>query len=386
MQQAPFARESPCLGDSPAPSAADASRDGRGTTAENGDQMTSFGPVASGPADPADVVESTSADIPDDAVRSAIRLALGATGLALVAIHTLLQHSAHPVGSAAAQPSMQATSIPPPTQTLQRLATGTVGVGIEMQRRCLDVAAAIGGPVITTLSAVVEVATTRGPGAAMANRLGRVSHRGLAQQRRNEQITRSSGQAAVRAVVAAVLAEVDLDAVVARVDLDAVVARVDLDAAVARVDLEAIVDRLDIDGIAARLDLDAVAARLDVDAVVDRVDLQRLTNDVIDNVDIDAIAARLDLDAIAARLDVDAIVDRVDLARVTQQVLDEVDVGLIVRESSGAMAAETVDAVRYQGMRADRFLSRVVDRVLQRAEGRDTSPTMMPGVVSMNRP
>jgi hypothetical protein len=339
--------------------------------------MTSFGPVASGPADPADVVESTSADIPDDAVRSAMRLALGATGLALVALHKLLQHSAHPVGSAAAQPSMQATSIPPPTQTLQRLATGTVGVGIEMQRRCLDVAAAIGGPVMTTLSAVVEVATTRGPGAAMANRLGRVSHRGLAEQRRNQQITRSSGQAAVSAVVAAVLAEVDLDAVVARVDLDA---------AVARVDLEAIVDRLDIDGIAARLDLDAVAARLDVDAVVDRVDLQRLTNDVIDNVDIDAIAARLDLDAIAARLDIDAIVDRVDLARVTQQVLDEVDVGLIVRESSGAMAAETVDAVRYQGMRADRFLSRVVDRVLQRAEGRDTSPTMMPGVVSMNRP
>ena len=117
---------------------------------------------------------------------------------------------------------------------------------------------------------------------------------------------------------------------------------------------------------------------------MDRVDLPRVTARVLDSVDIDAVAARLDLDAVAARLDVNAVVDRVDLARVTEQVLDEVDVGHIVRESSGAMAAETVDAVRMQGMRVDGFLSRVVDRLLARPGGRDTGPLPVPDVVGID--
>ncbi len=332
--------------------------------------------------------------VPADALRSALRLAVGATGLAVMALRELLDLSAHPAGSAGGNRSVRETAVPPPTQTLQRLATGAFGLGVETQRRCLNIAAEIGGPVATTVSAVIEAAAARGPGAAIARRLTRMSEQGLAEQRRNQEITLASGQAVIQAVVAAVLAEVDfddivaqvdLDAAVARVDLDAAVARVDLDAIVARVDIDAIVDRLDIDAIATRLDLDAVAARLDVNAVVDRVDLHRLTAEVINMVDVDEIAARLDLDAVAARLDVNAVVERVDLARITEQLLDEVDVGLIVRESSGAMAAETVDAVRIQGMRADRFLSRIVDRVLQRADGRDIGPPGASSLVPMNR-
>jgi hypothetical protein len=359
--------------------------DDTGRAVQPGQTYLASGPGATSPADL----------LPTDTVRSALRLALGVTGLALMALQEVLDQSVRPAWGPPSQLGVQHTAVPPATQTLQRVATAAVGLGIETQRRCLNIASIVGGPVVTTMSAVIEAVSARGPGASIARRLGRISEQGLAEQRRNQEIALSSGQAVVRAVVAAVLDEVDIDAAVARVDLDAAVARVDLDAAVARVDLDAaiarvdfdaIIDRLDIDAIAARLDLDAIAARLDVDAVVDRVDLRRLTNDVIEMVDVDAVAARLDLDAVAARLDVDAVVERVDLARITQQVLDEVDVGLIVRESSGAMAAETVDAVRIQGMRADRFLSRIVDRVLQRTDGRDTDPPVFPGAAPMNRP
>jgi hypothetical protein len=102
--------------------------------------------------------------------------------------------------------------------------------------------------------------------------------------------------------------------------------------------------------------------------VVAKVDLDR----IVDRLDMDRIAARIDLDAIAARIDVDAVVARVDLAGLTEQVMDEVDLGEIIRESSGTMATETVDALRVQGMRADRLLSRVVDRFLLRKDERDT--------------
>jgi hypothetical protein len=52
--------------------------------------------------------------------------------------------------------------------------------------------------------------------------------------------------------------------------------------------------------------------------------------------------------------------------------MNEIDIGEIIRESSGTMAAETVDALRVQGMRADRLLSRTVDRVLGRRDERQT--------------
>ncbi|HZD03189.1 MAG TPA: hypothetical protein VFA46_24240, partial [Actinomycetes bacterium] len=149
--------------------------------------------------------------------------------------------------------------------------------------------------------------------------------RGLAEQRRNRQAAAQATRALFGAIAAAVLDEVDVDGVVARVDLDR------------------IVDRLDLDQIAQRIDLDAIAARIDVDAIV-------------------------------ARVDVDAVVARVDLPGLTGQVMDEVDIGAIVRESSSTMASETVDTLRLQGMRADRLLSRVVDRILRRPGERQTDP------------
>lgn len=149
---------------------------------------------------------------------------------------------------------------------------------------------------------------------------------------------------AVPRAVQSALDRLDLTALIAeRVDLDALVATVDLDAAVARVDLDAAV---------ARVDVDAVASRVDLDAAVERVDL----------------------DAAVARVDVDAVVRAVDLAvvaAIAKEVIAEIDLPLIIRESSGGVAADLVTDVRLQTLDADQAVSRFLDRVFHRGH---TSP------------
>ena len=139
--------------------------------------------------------------------------------------------------------------------------------------------------------------------------------------------------------------------------------------------VDAVLDHLDLTALVAdRVDLDAVVVRLDVDRVVDRVDLRR----AIDRISIDEIAAKLDVDAVAARLDIQAVVDRMDVVGIAQGVIDELDIPELIRESTGAMSAETVDTIRLRGMDADRFVTRVMDRVLSR-KGDDVPPSAPDG-------
>jgi hypothetical protein len=265
---------------------------------------------------------------PADVVVRATRLALGAAELALAVLEALLERSgsADPAARAAAA-SAAAPSGPP--GTLPRLSHAALGLGLEAQRRSLDAAAALGAWLSPPLRVAARpaVAVGRGPLVAVWRRLDLDgwAARGLAEQRRNRLAAVVTARALVAAIAAAVLEEVDLNAVVARVDLDRIVESLDLDAVVARVDL-------------------------------------------------DRIAGRIDVDAIAARIDLGAVVARLDLAALTEQVMDEVDLGEIIRESSGTMATETVDALRVQGMRADRLLSRMVDRILLRRDERHTDP------------
>ena len=165
----------------------------------------------------------------------------------------------------------------------------------------------------------------------------------------------------------------------------AVIERIDLDDVVRRVDIQDVIDRADVNGIIAKADLDQIIARLDIDGIVARVDIGR----IIDRIDIDAIAARIDIGAIIDRVDINAIADRVDiqeilnrvdLAAVTREVMDEVDMGEIIRESTGSITTETIDAVRYQGMNADRFVAKVVDRILQRKASREEMEPVPVGV------
>jgi hypothetical protein len=143
----------------------------------------------------------------------------------------------------------------------------------------------------------------------------------------------------------------------------AVLERLDVDEVVRRVDMQKVLDRLDVDAIVARVDVQRVVAGLDLDAIVAGVDIQR-------------VVAGLDLDAIVAQVDLNAVIERVDLPKVTEQVFDEVDLGQVIRESTGSISGETVDALRYQGMNLDRSLSRIVDRMLLRKRRADvaTSP------------
>jgi hypothetical protein len=262
--------------------------------------------------------EATGATVlaPSEALRRATVLALGAAGLALEVLRALLERSDLAGREARAGAAVSAPSGPP--GALRLLPGAALGLGLEAQRRSLDAAATLAAWIAPPLRAVTRppVAVARAPLAAAWRRLDLDgwAARGLSEQRRNRQMAAEATRALLRELAAAVLAEVDVDAVVARADLDR------------------IVDRLDLDRIAERIDVDAIAARVDIDAVVARVDLPGLT----------------------------------------EQVLDEVDIDEIIRQSSGTMAAETVDALREQGMRADHLVNRLVDRALRRKDGRHT--------------
>jgi hypothetical protein len=227
------------------------------------------------------------------------------------------------------------------------LAAAALGLAVEAQRRWLDAAAAVAGRFGRPLGVLARPAVAVAQGSVAVARhhldLDGWAARGLAEQRRAQEVAGKAVRGLIATVAAAVLQEIDLDQVVARVDLDR------------------ILDRINLNQVAARLDLDAIVERIDIDAIASRIDL-------------DAIASRIDLDAIISRVDLDAILARVDLPGLTEQVIDEVDLGDIVRESSSTMASETVDALRVQGMHADGLVSRVVDHLLQREGQRQTGP------------
>ncbi len=85
------------------------------------------------------------------------------------------------------------------------------------------------------------------------------------------------------------------------------------------------------------------------------------------------------MNAIAARLDIDAVLDRVDLAGIANQVINEINLPEIIRESSGAMASETVLSMRSRGIEADETINRIVDRILLRRRARNTVALQPPG-------
>jgi hypothetical protein len=211
-----------------------------------------------------------------------------------------------------------------------RLLVGAAfGLAVEAQRRSVDAAGAVVGRLGWPLGVLARPAGAVARGSVAVARhhldLDRWAARGLAQQRRAQEMAVGAVRALIAALVVAVLDQVDLDQVVARVDLDRML------------------DRVDPNQIAARIDLDAIARRIDLEAIVGRVDL-------------------------------DAVVARIDLPRLTEEVIDEVDLGEIIRESSSTMASETVDALRVQGMRVDGLVSRLVDRVLLRQGQRQLGP------------
>ena len=128
--------------------------------------------------------------------------------------------------------------------------------------------------------------------------------------------------------------------------------------------VDAVVDRLDL--------TDLVLEQVDLRAVISSIDL----DEVVGRVDVTAIIDGLDIDAVAARVDVQKIVDRLDLVAIADGVIEELDLAAIIRGSTETMATETVDGIRVQGMHADRFVARVVDRTLRRRNGEPNGSTV----------
>lgn len=122
-----------------------------------------------------------------------------------------------------------------------------------------------------------------------------------------------------------------------------------------RLDIDAIVDRVDVERILARVDVDEVAARLDLERVIGRLDLAAIAQSIIDQLDLTAIAQR--------------VIDQLDLAAIAEGVIDELELSEIIRESTGTVTVDAVDALRVGGMQADRLVARVVDRLLMRKNG-----------------
>ncbi len=265
-----------------------------------------------------------------------IDLALGAAGLGLAAIVAILRE----VEAARSGRTVPAARDDDLTAMLATVGFAGLGLAAEAGQQAARLARAG----LAAMRPVGDAATEHTPLGRPVRSLG-------------AWLDRWSGRGRVEQVAREDLAARVIEVIVPRV-AGAVIERVDLDDVVARVDIAGIVDRIDIDAIVGRIDIDAIVARVDIGEIVDRLD-------------IDAIVARVDIDAIAARVDVQAIIERLDLASLTTTVMDEVNVGEIIRESTGSISAETVDAIRYQGMNADRLVQRLVDRIMLRRGGRE---------------
>lgn len=138
-------------------------------------------------------------------------------------------------------------------------------------------------------------------------------------------------------------------------------------------------DQIDLTAlIRERVDINAIAADIDVDAIVARVDMERVVallpiDAVLARIDLNEIAERIDVDRIAERLDVEQVLARLDLAGIAEVVIDEIDLPDIIRSSSGILASEAVLQTRVLGISADRFVGKVVDRLLRRHGDRETA-------------
>ena len=106
------------------------------------------------------------------------------------------------------------------------------------------------------------------------------------------------------------------------------------------------------------MNADRIGRQVAADLVVGVVD------EVLDHIDL----TRLVLD----RVDIGDVVAGIDMAGIAKEVIDEIDLPEIIRESSGAMASETVTGMRIKGIEADERVNRAIGRVLLRRRDRNT--------------
>ena len=116
--------------------------------------------------------------------------------------------------------------------------------------------------------------------------------------------------------------------------------------------------------------------RLDLtEIVLSRVDLRRVIDAALDELDLTQIVLeRVDLDAIVAAVPLDPVIERLPIVDIAEYVIEQVDLPQIIRESTGGVASDAVDAVRLTSYRADTTAARLIDRVLPRRGRRLDAP------------
>lgn len=119
---------------------------------------------------------------------------------------------------------------------------------------------------------------------------------------------------------------------------------------------------------------DAIVERLDLTTLVlEQVDLNRVINSALDSLDLTQLVIdRVDVNAIVDQADIERIIDRVPVIPLANYVIEEIDLPQIIRESTGGVATDAVNAIRVQGVGADQLVSRLADRVLLRRRQRKT--------------
>ena len=117
---------------------------------------------------------------------------------------------------------------------------------------------------------------------------------------------------------------------------------------------------------------EAVIERIDLTRIVlDQVDLDRIVNQALDGLDLTQLVIdRVDIDAIVAQADIEAVIDRVPIIPLANYVIDEIDLPQIIRSSTGGVASDAMNAVRLQGIGADRLVARLADKVVLRRRER----------------
>jgi hypothetical protein len=130
-----------------------------------------------------------------------------------------------------------------------------------------------------------------------------------------------------------------------------------------------------------------VARRLSplLDAVV-----RGLVEQVLRRVDAtDLIHTYVDLDEVISDVDIEAVVSRVDIVTLVKEVIDELDLPEMVRESTSAMASESVRGLRMHSISGDDAIGRAVARVRSRRAVAATvtpSPDGSPGHAGTSAP
>jgi hypothetical protein len=290
-------------------------------------------------------------DVPDEQARSrdsvdrfygavglATRLSLRALGL----VASGIEGSARRIrssGSPDADPDLDEPLHDDRTSldTAEVLALGAVAIGAEVARRVFAGAAWAASQAEHGATALIQHRPLRRP-------VERLTDAAEPWDERARKAVTEGGQVATDRGL-------DLAAEIATRIVD----RLDIDAIVDHVDIERILARVDLNEVAGRLDVDAVAARRDVERVIGRLDLPAIAEGVFDQLDLTAITQR--------------VVNELDLTTIAKQVIDELELGEVIRESTGTVTVDAVDALRVGGMQADRLVARVVDRILMRRNG-----------------